>query len=88
MPSVLASGPTTCFHYRANVTPPADYGEWEALIRALTQHLVERYGLAEVRTWFFEVWNEPNLQVLLGGHPGGILPAVRARGARHQGGGR
>ncbi len=67
MPSALASGPTTCFHYRANVTPPADYGEWEALIRALTQHLVERYGLAEVRTWFFEVWNEPNLRYFWAG---------------------
>lgn len=62
MPTALASGATTCFYYRANVTPPADYGEWEALIRALARHLVDRYGLAEVRTWFFEVWNEPNLK--------------------------
>jgi xylan 1,4-beta-xylosidase len=61
MPEALASGATTCFHYKANVTPPADYEQWEALIRALTQHLVDRYGQAEVRTWFFEVWNEPNL---------------------------
>lgn len=67
MPSALASGPTTCFHYRANVTPPADYREWEALIRALTHHLVDRYGLAEVRTWFFEVWNEPNLRYFWAG---------------------
>ncbi len=61
MPSALASGATTCFHYKANVTPPADYEQWAALIRVLTQHLVARYGVAEVRTWFFEVWNEPNL---------------------------
>lgn len=61
MPGALASGTTTCFHYKANVTPPADYGQWEALIHALTRHLVERYGLEEVRSWFFEVWNEPNL---------------------------
>jgi len=61
MPTALASGDTTCFFYKANVTPPADYTEWEALIRALTRHLVERYGLEEVRSWFFEVWNEPNL---------------------------
>ncbi|MFN8442610.1 MAG: hypothetical protein U0175_17680 [Caldilineaceae bacterium] len=61
MPPALASGTQTCFHYKANVTPPADYGEWESLIHALTQHLVDRYGLDEVRTWFFEVWNEPNL---------------------------
>jgi len=61
MPEVLASGTTTCFHYKANVTPPADYAAWEALIHELVQHLVGRYGLDEVRTWFFEVWNEPNL---------------------------
>ncbi|MBK8021524.1 MAG: beta-xylosidase [Chloroflexi bacterium] len=67
MPSVLASGTATCFHYKANTTPPADYGEWEALIRALTQHLVDRYGLEEVRTWFFEVWNEPNLSYFWAG---------------------
>lgn len=67
MPSALASGTQTCFHYKANVTPPADYGEWEALIKALTQHLVERYGLDEVRSWFFEVWNEPNLSYFWAG---------------------
>jgi xylan 1,4-beta-xylosidase len=61
MPAALASGTATCFHYRANVTPPADYEQWAGLIQALTHHLVQRYGLAEVRTWFFEVWNEPNL---------------------------
>jgi xylan 1,4-beta-xylosidase len=32
--------------------------------RKLTAHWVERYGAAEVRTWFFEVWNEPNLKAL------------------------
>lgn len=62
MPTALASGTTTCFYYRANVTPPADYGQWEDLIHALTRHLVDRYGVEEVRTWFFEVWNEPNLR--------------------------
>jgi xylan 1,4-beta-xylosidase len=61
MPSALASGAQTCFHYRANVTPPADYTQWEALIYTLVQHLAGRYGLDEVRSWFFEVWNEPNL---------------------------
>ena len=67
MPTALASGPETCFHYRANITPPADYEQWEALIKALTQHLVDRYGVAEVRTWFFEVWNEPNLKFFWAG---------------------
>ena len=61
MPTALASGTQTCFHYQANVTPPADYAEWGRLVQTLTQHLVDRYGIDEVREWFFEVWNEPNL---------------------------
>lgn len=62
MPAALASGTQTMFHYQMNVTPPADWTEWEALIEAFARHGVERYGLAEVRTWYFEVWNEPNLK--------------------------
>src|SRR5271170_2543755 len=61
MPSALASGDQTVFHYRANVSPPRDYAEWSVLIRTLAQHWVDRYGLGEERQWFFEVWNEPNL---------------------------
>lgn len=61
MPGALASGSKTVFHYRSNVTAPKDYGQWATLIRKLVEHWVERYGLAEVREWFFEVWNEPNL---------------------------
>jgi xylan 1,4-beta-xylosidase len=61
MPRTLASGSTTVFRYQANVTPPKDYEQWAVLIGKLTSHWVERYGLSEVRKWFFEVWNEPNL---------------------------
>jgi len=61
MPSVLASGQQTIFHYKGNVTPPIDYNSWGQLIYRLTQHLVDRYGIDEVRKWYFEVWNEPNL---------------------------
>lgn len=67
MPEALASGPETCFHYKANVTPPADYEQWSMLVKTLTQHLVDRYGIEEVRTWFFEVWNEPNLKFFWAG---------------------
>jgi len=62
MPSILSSGDQTIFHYRANVTRPKDYSQWAVLIRKLVSHWVERYGLGEVRQWFFEVWNEPNLR--------------------------
>jgi xylan 1,4-beta-xylosidase len=61
MPTALASGDKTVFHYRANVTPPKDYARWATLIRKLVEHWIARYGLAEVRLWLFEVWNEPNL---------------------------
>lgn len=61
MPSALASGNQTIFWWRGNVTPPKDYKKWEDLIRNLTQHFTERYGVEEVKTWYFEVWNEPNL---------------------------
>ncbi len=61
MPNGLASGNTTVFWWKGNGTPPRDYQKWEDLIRALTQHFTERYGEEEVKAWYFEVWNEPNL---------------------------
>lgn len=61
MPGGLASGNKTIFWWRGNVTPPRDYDKWAGLIGALTKHWVDRYGLAEVQKWYFEVWNEPNL---------------------------
>ena len=61
MPSRLASGDKTIFWWRGNVTPPKDYKKWEDLIHNLTLHFTERYGVDEVKTWYFEVWNEPNL---------------------------
>ena len=62
MPEMLASGSTRVFSYQANVTPPKNYRQWEELIHKLASHWVERYGVDEVREWFFEVWNEPNLK--------------------------
>lgn len=61
MPSALASGDQTIFWWRGNVTPPRDYEKWGDLIKNLVQHFTERYGAEEVKTWYFEVWNEPNL---------------------------
>ena len=67
MPTALASGRATIFSYRGNVTPPADYRAWAELVRRLVTHCVGRYGLAEVRRWYFEVWNEPNLSAFWAG---------------------
>jgi len=61
MPSALASGSKTIFWWRGNVTPPKDYDKWADLIHNLVLHFTERYGADEVKTWYFEVWNEPNL---------------------------
>ncbi len=60
MPDDLASGKQQIFYWKANVTPPADTAKWSALIEALVRHLQERYGAEQVKTWYFEVWNEPN----------------------------
>jgi len=54
------------FWYRPIVSPPKDYAKWDALIRALAQHLIERYGIDEVAQWYFEVWNEPNIDFWTG----------------------
>lgn len=62
MPQALAAGNKTVFSYAANVTPPREYSRWGELITKLAKHCIERYGVEEVRQWFFEVWNEPNLE--------------------------
>jgi len=67
MPKALASGDKTVFWWQANITPPKDYNKWAGLITALTKHWTERYGEAEVKQWYFEVWNEPNLQYFWSG---------------------
>ena len=61
MPKAMASGTKTIFWWNGNVTKPKDVAKWEVLIHAFVEHLKERYGDDEVRTWYFEVWNEPNL---------------------------
>jgi len=62
MPRALASGEQTVFHYKANVTPPADYGKWATLVSRLASHWIDRYGASEVTLWPMEVWNEPNMK--------------------------
>src|SRR3954468_811734 len=47
--------------YDFNQMAPKDFAAWGKLVGAFAQHMVDRYGIAEVRKWPFEVWNEPNL---------------------------
>ncbi|MGH2382885.1 MAG: GH39 family glycosyl hydrolase [Candidatus Limnocylindria bacterium] len=68
MPRDLASDPSkTVFEYAAIISPPKDWDRWERLVHDLAAHLVDRYGLDEVRGWAFEVWNEANLEVFWSG---------------------
>jgi xylan 1,4-beta-xylosidase len=67
MPRQLASKDVRhTFWYHPFIAPPKDYRRWDDLIEALARHLVERYGIAEVSRWYFEVWNEPNLDFWAG----------------------
>lgn len=63
MPQAMASGTQDVFWWKANVTPATSWERWGELIRRAVEHWTERYGVAEVQKWYFEVWNEPN-------HPG------------------
>jgi len=67
MPYKLASTISLqSFWYHPNVSPPKDYAMWDDLITKLVRHLVDRYGIDEVSNWYFEVWNEPNLDFWTG----------------------
>jgi xylan 1,4-beta-xylosidase len=63
MPRKLAFNPDALhpFWYKQNVSPPKSMDRWDDLIRHFAQHLVDRYGIGEVSQWYFEVWNEPNI---------------------------
>ena len=67
MPKALAARPDYhVFWYHPIVSPPNSYAKWDALITAFAQHLVDRYGIDEVAQWYFEVWNEPNIDFWTG----------------------
>ena len=62
MPVALARAFDSIFNWQGITAPPRSFAAWEKLIAALVRHCVDRYGLAEVRQWYFEVWNEANLR--------------------------
>lgn len=63
MPIALSSDDSLLqFWWKAHVSPPKDYAKWGALISEFTKHCISRYGIDEVKSWYFEVWNEPNLR--------------------------
>jgi xylan 1,4-beta-xylosidase len=66
-PGDLAVERETVFWWKAHGSPPRDTARWCELIDATVRHWIRRYGAAEVRQWYFEVWNEPNLGVFFKG---------------------
>jgi xylan 1,4-beta-xylosidase len=62
VPKPMASNENTTFWWKGNTAPPKDYTKWAELVTAFTRHCIGRYGIHEVKTWYFEVWNEPDLK--------------------------
>ena len=67
MPRKLAAAQILhSFWYKPNISPPKNWANWDDLIKAFTKHLIDRYGIDEVASWYFEVWNEPNIDFWAG----------------------
>ncbi len=63
MPPALARNPKIVqpLWFHPVVSPPRSYAQWDDMIKALARNFIEQYGINEVAKWYFEVWNEPNL---------------------------
>ena len=68
MPQALSTHPDPYRHtfpqgsiFTGWAYPPKDYPKWSELVFQLVRHLRQRYGDAEVKTWLWEVWNEPDI---------------------------
>ena len=72
MPEALSSHPTPYRHfwkpgdnyndiYTGWSYPPKDYDKWRELVYQWVKHTVDRYGQKEVESWWWEVWNEPDI---------------------------
>ncbi|PCD04699.1 beta-xylosidase [Sphingomonas spermidinifaciens] len=59
-PEAMKTSDQTIFYWKGNTSHPEPKA-WAALVDAFVRHVRERYGAEEVRRWYFEVWNEPNL---------------------------
>lgn len=66
-PADLASNETTVFWWASHVSPPNNYARWAELVTRSVEHWRDRYGLEEIKQWYYEVWNEPNLPPFFSG---------------------
>jgi xylan 1,4-beta-xylosidase len=62
MPTSLRRSDETIFWWKGNIAPPNDTKKWIDLVENFIRHCIQRYGIEEVRKWYFEVWNEPDLE--------------------------
>ena len=60
MPDCFTGGQMRTFD-NANICPPGNMEQWSNLVKCTIEHFKKRYGLVEIRKWYYEVWNEPNL---------------------------
>ncbi|TYC92352.1 cellulase family glycosylhydrolase [Novosphingobium sp. BW1] len=60
-PAVMRTSDLQLFYWKGNTSHPQP-DKWRDLVHAFVTHLRDRYGAAEVRRWYFELWNEPNLK--------------------------
>lgn len=64
LPRQLAGeGATSVFYKKSLVGSPKDLGKWNQMIHQFITHYIHRYGIHEVRQWYFEVWNEPEIHI-------------------------
>lgn len=68
MPKALSTHPEPYRHnfpqgsiYTGWAYPPRDYQQWSDLVFQFVHHLKTRYGDTEVKTWLWEIWNEPDI---------------------------
>ncbi|WP_205857826.1 GH39 family glycosyl hydrolase [Phytoactinopolyspora endophytica] len=66
-PRDLARETETVFWWKGHGAPPRDMDAWGELVTRTVRHWTDRYGVDEVRHWYFEVWNEPNLKPFFAG---------------------
>lgn len=70
LPDALLEGPIRRNEGGAAANRPADYGRYQDLITQMLRRLVKTYGAEEVRTWYFEVWDQPDHEgSWVGGRP-------------------
>ncbi len=61
MPDALAEGAVQRNYGGGAVNAPRDFSKWREMIYRTVVHLMDRYGVEEVRSWYLEIWNEPDL---------------------------